>query len=182
MYPMFRRSFAIFLSLLLLSCGGGGIQSVALDSLLVQDGDLPSGLAASQIREEDPGMAKGAPPADRVVARQFQEGGKTSGGVVVLLYEDEKRRDEAYGQIAFGFGVPKRTPELSISVETLPGIGEECTATAFHGSAGTFRMLFTDLVFRRGPAVVLIRIPGTDDLSGIRAYAKRLDTRLKTAL
>ena len=86
------------------ACGSIPLSQLKLDSLLVQTGDLPAGLAGAQIRDTAPGMFKDLPTAENAIYQQFARGGDSAGGVAVFLYEDESKIGQAYDGILNGMG------------------------------------------------------------------------------
>lgn len=140
------------------------LSQLKLDSLLVQTGDLPAGLAGAQIRDTAPGMFKGLPAADNTIFQQFARGGDSAGGVAVFLFEDESKIRQAYDEILGGMGS---------DAKPISDIGEKASVVVI--SLGIEAL---DLVFTRCNFVVHIRFTGTLDVDEIQSYAKRLDTRL----
>ena len=154
----------------LTACGGVPLPEVELEPLLVQPGDLPSGLAASHIRDEAPEMFTAVPEPQKAVNQQFERNGETQGGVTVLLYDTHEDVDEAYNIIAQGM------PETRAYV---PGVGAAAVGGNLMVNPLGVQFVSVELVFVRCHAIVHIRITGTHRLDDASAYAKRLDKRLQ---
>lgn len=160
-----RYLTVLFLAALLVACGGitPSLASVELEPLLIQPGDLPSGIAPSQVSDALPTMFDGLPKAERTIDQRLQRGGQTAGGISVALYADPAA---AYAAIVGTMGkhesvtVGERA-ERSLPFDLLPGF---------------------DLAFVRCHALAYVRMTGDVSAENILAYAKRLDARLAKAV
>lgn len=140
---------------------------VALEAILIEDGDLPSGYAGGQLRDEAPGMFRDVPQTARLVAyQQLQKGGETKGGVTVLVFDSEVDVNQAFEIIAAGFGS---------GTETVAGLGEQ--AIKSQGVRG----MPPEVLFKVCQTVAHIRMTETDE-AGVLGYAKRLAKRLPAAV
>lgn len=150
---------------LLVSCGAPNLSAVDLEPVLVQSGDLPSGQTGSQVRDMAPGVFDSAPPPVKAIDQRFQEDGKDSGGVAVLLYEAPDKIESAYVIASEGMD------------STVNDVGER--AMGFHLKQELFgvQINVSSVAFTRCAAVVSIRFTG--ELDEAVVYAKRLDKRIQ---
>jgi len=181
-----RYWIALCMAALLVSCGGEqhvvpafappatavsapttvALKDIDLEPLLIQAGDLPSGMSAAQVKDAAPPALNDYPQATKAIDQRFQRNGKTAGGVVVLLYEQQSDLDQAKGLAA-------KTSKYS---EPLSDVGEQ--AKLF---LGTDLLPIRGVTFVRCQAVVDVSMSGVDTRE-ITAYAKRLDKRLQAAV
>ncbi len=154
----------------LTACGGVPLAEVELEPLLTQPCDLPSGLAASQIRDEAPAMFTAVPEPQKAVHQQFERNGETQGGVTVLLYDTPEDVDEAYNLVAQGMPATRAY---------IPGVGAAAVGGNLKVNRRSVQFESVELVFVRCHAVVHVRITGTHRLDDASAYAKRLDKQLQ---
>jgi hypothetical protein len=175
--------YLLILAVLLVSCGGAApdvspptaapavpttvaLTDIDLEPLLVQSGDLPSGMSAAQIKDVAPPAMKDYPPATKAIDQRFQRNGKTTGGVVVLLYEQDADLTAATALAT----------TLNTYSELLPDVGEQ--AKLF---LGTDLLPVRGVTFVRCRAVVDVSMSDVDT-GEITAYAKRLDKRLQSVV
>jgi len=142
------------------------LKDIDLEPLLVQSGDLPSGMSAAQIKDSAPPAMKDYPPATKAIDQRFQRGGKTVGGVVVLLYEQQSDLTTATALVT----------KIGKYSEVLPDVGEQ--AKLF---LGTDLLPVRGVTFVRCHAVVDVAMSNVDTRE-ITAYAKRLDKRLQAVV
>ena len=155
--------------LLLTACGGASPQSLAaldIEPLLVQDGDLPAGVAGAQVRDTAPGMFSSVPKADKTISVQLANSVKQIGNVTVLLYAQDADRDSAFATVMDGMGEPV----------DLAGIGDRAV-----GESVPLLSTVTDVLFIRCHALAHTRMLGVD-MAAATAYMKRLDKRLQSAV
>jgi hypothetical protein len=145
----------------LVACGAPGLAETNLEPLLIQPGDLPTGLSAGQVRDRAPAMFGDAPQPTKAINQKLQSSGSDAGSVTVLLYDDLADVSAAYAEVTQGF---------SGAAQSYEGLGEQAKTDAIAGVVG-------DFVFTRCHAVVHMRIIAP--LDDTAAYAKRLDGRLK---
>lgn len=145
------------------------IESIELEPLLIQTGDLPAGVEGAQVRDTPPAMFKDMPAATKAIYQQFARGSKQIGGVAVFLYTTPADQDQGYKLLVDGMG----------EVNVVADIGEQASITKEDPKATSLGISFWDLLFRRCAAIAHIRLTGDgiDDATVI-AYAKRLDKRL----
>lgn len=149
-----------------------------LGTLLVQDGDLPSGVTASGPSSVPPLLAD-MPSPDWVGARTFDQSAKLGTGVAVFVYGKDVDRDRAYLFVLNGFGV-NRKPIGNIGDDAqLATVAGALTATEMQAKE---KPVLADLTFRRCGAVVYVRMRSPKAESEIKAYGQRLDARLKAAV
>lgn len=169
---------------LLVSCGGDppivpafappataqptavALKDIDLEPLLVQAGDLPSGMSAAQVKDTAPLGMKEYPIATKAIDQRFQRGNKTVGGVVVLLYEQQADLNQA---AALAIKLDKYS-------EVLSDVGTQ--AKLF---LGTDAFPVRGVTFVRCRAVVDVTMSEVDT-SEVTAYAKRLDKRLQSVI
>ena len=131
-----------------------------LEDVLIQQGDLPPGVAGSQIRSHPPAMFNGIVKPDYEIYQLFEQNGEQVGGVAVFVYEDMNKVKEAYEFILEGMGGPSGTEPASL--------GDESAMVSIIG--------MTDLVWRHCHSVVHVRMGDTPE-SAV-AYGERLMERL----
>jgi hypothetical protein len=154
--------------LLLAGCGG---QAPAFDkSLLFQSGDLPASFTPGETTTP-PKMFQNVPDAEDEIYQPFEVNGHPSGGVTIFLYKTNSEADNAYGIILEGLGDYR---------EPIQDIGENSEFAQAQGFP------VVDLAFERCTAVIHIRysddLSNADLLANIIAYAKKLDSRITSAL
>ena len=151
------------------------ISEIDLTELLVQPGDLPAGIDEAQIRDTPDSLVSWVPKASNVIYQQFDKSGKGMGGVTVWLYETQTEAANAYSELRNGIVGLEDYDEIGDrSADILPDTG---TALVLGISV---EYLLGHLVFNRCHAVVYVGMaPGASGIEAIRAYAKRLDTRLE---
>jgi hypothetical protein len=154
----------LLLALALLVVGACGAPSAqTLEGALVQPGDLPAEIAAAPVSELLPERLTGVNPPERGVFQQFSRGGKSDGGVAVLIYGDDATRDAAYSYLLAGMGASQ--PLAGVG-ERADGIGPEAT------------LLFSEVLWARCRAVVQLRLLDAP-LADATALAQKLDARLQ---
>lgn len=140
-----------------------------LESLLVQNGDLPAGVSGAQIRDTAPEMPPKMPKTTKTVYQQLAVGNAEIGGVSVFLYEETADRDAAMAALT----------ELIDPSGPINGIGEQAVTNKASAAAGVMGRLTTDVIFRRCAAIVQISLDNQRyDQATVASYAKRLDKRL----
>jgi hypothetical protein len=173
---MMRRRFVLALAAVLLAaCGSSPVavappavptrvplRAVNLEPVLIQDGDLPSGLSPAQVFDAPPPAFKDYPAATKAAYQRFQRAGDTAGGVTVLLYEQAADLANAAAQ-----AVPTKKDYQSVE-----GVGER--AALFVPELLTVRQIG----FVRCQAVVNVVMDQVEP-DELIAYAKRLDRRLQ---
>lgn len=142
------------------------LKDIDLESLLVQSGDLPSGMSAAQIKDAAPPGMNDYPAATKAIDQRFQQNSKTVGGVVVLLYEQP-------ADLATATALATKIGKYS---EALDGVGEQ--AKLF---LGTDLLPIRGVTFVRCHAIVDVTMSKVDTHE-ITAYAKRLDKRLHSVV
>lgn len=144
-----RRILPIIL-LFLTACGGPNLASVELEPLLVQDGDLPTGVTAGQVIAGDVGATGTAYGYVQRVQRNLSPGGV----VIVILYDNDEALNRDFAAL-------------------LPGVTADGRPTT---EVGTRAMERTNaIVFIRCHALASVRL---QDYASALSYAKRLDKRL----
>lgn len=139
------------------------LSAVDLEPLLIQSGDLPSGLGAAQVSDTPPKMFASLPKAIRAIDQRIQRAGATAGGITVLLYDDP-------------------TPGYQALIATMGAtdavaVGEQSRITRASDLLPGF-----DVALVRCHAVVYVRMTGDVSAENVLAYAKRLDARLSNAV
>lgn len=157
--------WAIVSLFILAACGAPNLGAVDLESLLIQDGDLPAGINAAQVKDTPPGMFTGLPRAVKAIDQRFQASGGNAGGVTVLLYDTTADRDTAYDSLVKGMGN---------GTKPYNGVGERATTLAL-----SIVIDSVDVAFVRCHAVAYIRMSDTKQVDNATAYAARLDSRLR---
>lgn len=137
------------------------LSKLNLNSILIQQGDLPAGFSGDQILYSAPGMYKKLPVADNTIFQQIAKMGESYGSVAVFLFEDKEKITSAYNQIVTDM----------LGTHPVKGIGEKAYVSGN----------LDNIAFVRLNAVVHIHayLPSDAD---IPAYAARLDSRLEKLL
>lgn len=139
---------------LLTTCGG--LKNVNLEPALVQDGDLPAGMAAGQVSDGSAGSASGATGFVARIRRSIDPGGE----VGVILYDDDAALQHDFKGI-------------------LPGVTVDGSPSTEFGTSAMD--VGNVVVFIRCHALVHIRLSaGSDTHNAVVNYAKRLDKRLQS--
>jgi WD40 repeat protein len=142
-----------------------------LAPLLIQAGDLPSGYTGAPMTHVVLGAFRGVPDPDQFTDQRFEENGKVTGGVSVLLYEVMDKVATAYK-----FVVER---ELGSNSVAFPGLGEgaqvsESDWTSVGGDKSAA------IAFVRCHAIVSVLMTGENaNKTVVGNYALRLDSRLK---
>ncbi len=150
---------AMVVGLVLVGCGGPPT-AADLETVILQDGDLPATIQRGQARHEIPNVYNviGVPKADVTLYQDLDGGSRpqTAGNVVVSLYNAADMRDDAYSRVAGEFA------SANIPIEGLVDkSASDCTT----------------VVFTRCNALVRIVLP--TEPGAAATYAKRLDKRLQ---
>ena len=143
------------------------LSELKLEPILIQPGDLPSGVSGAQVRDTAPATFDAVPDAENTIYQQFEKNGDTIGGVTVFLYEDALMVENAYSAVFSG---------MDTISETISKLGDK--ASISHLTVGPGH----DLVFTRCSFVVHIRMTTNNPAVEIISYAKRLDRRLREAV
>ena len=143
------------------------LSELKLEPILIQLGDLPSGVSGAQVRDTAPATFDAVPDAENTIYQQFEKNGDTIGGVTVFLYEDALMVENAYSAVFSG---------MDTISETISKLGDK--ASISHLTVGPGH----DLVFTRCSFVVHIRMTTNNPAVEIISYAKRLDRRLRDAV
>jgi len=149
------------------------ISEIQLDSIVIQEGDLPAGFSGAQIRDTAPEMFKDLPSAQNTVYQQLEKEGDVAGGITIFLYDSQDNIETAYNLIVGGL-----LDDAKLSDE----VGEKAIISSISITIADITIKSVDMAFVRCGAVVHIRMSGTDDVNSVVAYAKRLDNRLKTLI
>jgi len=152
------RRLAVFILLLLITCGSD-IPS-QLKPLLILPEDLSPHLGIGNFEDLPVLMFGKLPPNQGYAYRRFLRTGSGSGGVAVMLYDNEDVRKNVYETVLDNMIREDSRPE--------PDIGEQ--------SAIVSSDELPEIVFIRCRAVVHIRMYGIAE--DIVYYAKRLDSRI----
>ena len=143
------------------------LSELKLEPILIQLGDLPSGVSGAQVRDTAPATFDAVPDAENTIYQQLEKNGDTIGGVTVFLYEDALMVENAYSAVFSG---------MDTISETISKLGDK--ASISHLTVGPGH----DLVFTRCSFVVHIRMTTNNPAVEIISYAKRLDRRLRDAV
>ncbi len=136
---------------------------IDLAPLLIQSGDLPTGLSGAQVKDIVPPGLKGAPTPAKAIDQRFQHNGNNAGGVVVLLYEASADVESAF-RLAVGEGK---------NFEPQYGVGDTARSWLPSDILPRARVAFT-----RCHAYIDVTF-GQASIDEVTAYAKRLDQRLQ---
>lgn len=137
------------------------VSSLDLSSVILSEGDLPSGYAAAEINLDLGEMVDVAPSPDAFFSQDLAYNQQGSGFITLLLYEEETRIPQAYSLLADAMPGEKR--ELDI------------------GEIGTVANISPDavmLTFMRCHAVITIQLSGAAGEEELLSYAARLDQRI----
>jgi hypothetical protein len=140
------------------------LADVDLESLVLQSGDLPSGIQRGQVRAAVPNAFKGVPAAEQTFNQILERTGSSTGNVTILLYRETNKRDTAYGVMVKGAGSRAQPSN---------GVGEQ--AIIF---PGTRDLPVSSVSFVRCHAAVDITL-GDVSAETLMNYAKWLDSRLQ---
>ncbi len=143
-----------------------------LQSIAIQDGDLPEGFTAGLVLDSLPKIFAEIPPPQRSFYQILLRKDNAAGGVAILLYATRQDSDRAYEQLHQGMGIDESEP--------VDGIGERAHIYIFYQAGIAFR--FVDLLFQRCEAVVHIRFGETSEKNPIIYYAQKVDQSLSGAI
>jgi hypothetical protein len=150
------------------------LTKIDLAPLLMQPGDLPTGMTGGQIGKMLPGLDGKLPRPTNMIYQELAKEGEFVGVSAILLYDSPTDLEQAYAFLATDFdGIPAVPAQ----------VGDK--ATSFSGTHSVTildsPMLFSisGLTFARCQAVVQIRITNSFNLTAVTAYAQRLDQRLQ---
>ena len=144
------------------------LADIDIESLVIQDGDLPAGMSGGQIFGEAPKVLAGAPEPATIIRQELADGSDTVGSVTIGLYETSAYVERTYKILLGGLG----------DEEAVDGLGDEAAASSFSASVAGTDVESVALAFYRCSAVVYIVFSNTSDADVAIAYAKRLDKRL----
>jgi len=153
------------------------LSELRLEPLLIQPGDLPAGFSGAQVKDVAPSLFDDLPTAENTIDQRFERGGDTAGGVTVFLYDSTSEIEEAYALI---MSIEADSSIMGgMNVQAVAGVGEQAIVSVLSLSVWGFTLESSDLAFIRCNAVVHIGMVGVVDIDTIKAYAKRLDSRLE---
>ncbi len=155
------------------------LSELDLEPLLIQPGDLPAGFSGAQVKDVAPNMFDDLSAAENTIDQRFERGGDTAGGVTVFLYDSTSEIEEAYALLMSIEADYVVLLTGGMNIQTVTGVGEQAIVSVLSFSVGGFALESSDLAFIRCNAVVHIRMAGVVDIDTIKAYAKRLDSRLE---
>ena len=101
-----------------------------------------------------PKMFDNAPKPDLAIDQRFQKAGETKGGVVVQVYLDDAKLQQAVKAVSDGMGD---------DATTVSGLGEQALYTGFSIEILGSTSAFSDLVFVRCQAIVHVRFSDIED-------------------
>ena len=163
------RLLACVLILLTAACGGPPRPAdVDLEPLLIQAGDLPAGMTGAQVRDTAPAMFDAVPKPDKAAYQQLQKNGSQVGGVTVLLYSAGDALSQAYTTVVDG---------MDDNAQPIAGVGEKAVV-----SENEVLVKLVEFAFTRCSALAHVRMVFSGNRDEVTAYAKRLDTRLQSAI
>lgn len=148
------------------------LSDIDLESILIQEGDLPAGYSGAQVRSaegrrSDTELNK----AVNSIFQQFSLQGESAGGVSVYLFESLADRDEAYNAILTGLD----------ETEGISQVGENAVKWSAYvplvGGLGTIEGSM--VVFVRCESLVTVEMRRAVDVTGAISYSQRLDQRLQ---
>jgi hypothetical protein len=146
-----------------------------LESILVQNGDLPAGYSTGQITEVRNDRYKWITNKGVYnISQQIVTNIDDSSKVTVFVYDDIEQVNIAYSQQANSFG---ENTKISI-VGEFTDIGEKATYILIDVVEYGDELDVAEIVFTRCNALVLIRFGYTHELEYLENYANRLDKRL----
>ena len=135
-----------------------------LESVLIVNGDLPTGFEASQVRSKLSDLSKASPTPDYFISQSISHNGDLGGIIDVLVFEDIEKAKSAF----------------QIITANLPGDNASINVGDLGQVASTSLIVSTaSLSFIHCHAVVDIQLMGTEQQDDVVSYAKRLDERLK---
>lgn len=144
------------------------LSEIKIESIVIEEGDLPAGFSGAQIRDSAPGMFRDLPSAQNTLYQQLQKDGDVAGFITIFLYDSKEDIENAYDLTVSGM-----TDEAELSSE----VGEKATVLFIP----SIRAVGTDIAavaFVRCSAFVYINM-STRSEDSVIAYAKRLDGRLE---
>lgn len=149
----------------------------ALAEILVQDDDgLPEGvtaLAAKTDQKDQIILLRGMPKAQAFASREFEKDSKPRGIVSAFTYTNATSRAKAFKVM---------TSTMSEKATKLEDVGDKSMFTSIHIDVAGYDYWVADVAFIRGNQAVFVRMLGDDPIEATKAYAKRLDERLKKEL
>jgi hypothetical protein len=145
------------------------LDKIDLESLAIQEGDLPAGYSESQVRTILPEMFEGIPEPINGLYQQFEHDNEAAGGVSIIIYQAESTADKAYYQMQQGMGD---------DAKLFSGLGERAHITIINITMLGITMQTVDLLFIHCATIVYIRMSDTINTDYAVAYAERLDKRL----
>ena len=165
---MRARLLVSVLMVLTAGCGRAPQPSQAdLEALLVQDGDLPAGVVASQVRDSPPVPIEGLPTAAQTVYREFGPAESPLGDVIVWRYTLQADVEQGYEAIAGQ--MEGQAPAEAIGERAEVSVGTVAASAV------------SSVVFARCNTVASI-VMYNSDLEAVQTYAKRLDQRLQAVV
>ena len=156
------------------------LSQLNLESLLIQDGDLPTIFLGQQVVSRPPVDIAAVPPADQAINREFRAGEFASDGVTILLYEFISDIETAYGVVV-------RVISEGTTTRAVTQLGEKAVVT--EETIGGIPMVAgvsipsatsAKVVFIRCHAIVYIDLFASEaDAEVAVAYAMRIDQRIQ---
>ncbi len=149
------------------------VAGINLTSILLQEGDLPSGITSTQTRDVLPDWLNGIDsPLDQIY-QEFEKDSNPVGGMAIMIFPTPSDAAANYMIILWHMGGKGNTVE----VRNLGNLEEEARIT-IPGTVTAGGINVLDLVFQRCVAVVQIHIIGEVSQDSVIAAAKKLDERL----
>jgi hypothetical protein len=156
------------LALALAACSGAAATPASLESVLVQEGDLPAGLTAGPASTELPDYFDQMPESDASAFVPLQSGQEQAGWVVAFRYGSDEEVFDGAVRLVRHMPAEKR--------QVLVNFGDEAYSMIVTDPAEGGP--YTDILFTQCRFVVHVRMQGVTELSQVTSYTKKLDQRL----
>ena len=153
------------------------LSEVDLESILIQDGDLPSSFTLEQItyRPSVDISAINMPVAEQIIHREFLSEGLRNEGVTIWLFQDDVSLDESFNNLLSSYPMNK-------GEETPLDVGEK-NILRVEKTEGVLSIFSSRIAFTRCGALVYIDMFNTRDITDVvTTYSQRLDRRLSSLI
>jgi hypothetical protein len=154
-----------------------------LESLFVQSGDLPAGIAGQRAEDPMPTNFDNDPPATTIQGLQFARDGRAAGSVTILRYAVVADGTQAFKRLTTS--VHDDAVSAGNTAQRMTNVGEDALTARLSLASSTYGTDYLAVVvFARCHALVDIRMFERPDvtLATVIAYAKRLDQRLSAVV
>jgi len=156
------------------------LSQIDLQSILIQEGDLPEGYSGGAILDQESWTDLTLPEPAKAASQRILRDRAFAGVVNASLYADVRSARNAYSRVLSVFEKDCKEDPCWSSLETLSDVGERCALRCVCHME--LPKDICDTVFVTDTAFVFIRLVCHKNSGCFISYAKRLDLRIRDLL